>query len=142
MGRAEAASRAGVDPEDGPAGCTAGLGQCLQRMGWHIIPIVGLFQLTRAGGVQPCPIPPAAASTGLLRICLFCHVVVTCICKEFQVIPWFQISSKCLLPASTFISLAQILPSECSTSPLDSPSSNKTHRLPSLPCPCKCSSSP
>ena len=71
-------------------------------------------------------------SLNLLRIGLFCHVVM-CICKEFQVTPWFQISSKGLLPASTFVSLAQIPSSGCSTCPLEG-----THHPLSLPCFYKC----
>ena len=101
----------------------------LQRMGWPLIPILCFFQVTRAGGGWPCPTHP---SLNLLRIGLFCHVVM-CICKEFQVTPWFQISSKGLLPASTFVSLAQIPSSGCSTCPLEG-----THHPPSLPCFYKC----
>ena len=104
----------------------------LQRMGWPLVCILRFFQVTRAGGGRPCPSPPPAPSHSLLRIGLFCHVA-TCICKEFQITPWFQISSKGLLPGSTFVSLAKIPSSGCSICPLEG-----THHLPFLPCFYKC----
>lgn len=120
----------GVDPEDGPAGWKAGLGQCLCR-GWAGPSSASCASSRSPGQEEAGPAPPPP-SHSLLRIGLFCHVA-TCICKEFQITPWFQISSKGLLPASTFVSLAKVPSSGCSICPLEG-----THHLPFLPCFYKC----
>lgn len=118
-----------VDPEDGPAGWKAGLGQYLCR-GWAHPSSASCASSRSPGQEEAGPAPPPSHS--LLRIGLFFHVAM-CICKEFQVTPWFPISSKGLLPASTFVSLGQIPSSGCSIRPLEG-----THHLPFLLCFYKC----